>query len=64
MEILCDNDLIDAELMAKCRKNNITIIEIPVYSTDRISGKSTTNLKSAFNMYFGLVKLKRRLKNE
>jgi glycosyltransferase involved in cell wall biosynthesis len=64
MEILCDNDLIDAELMAKCRKNNVTIIEIPVYSTDRISGKSTTNLKSAFNMYFGLVKLKRRLKNE
>ncbi len=64
MEILCENDLIDAELMARCRKENITIIEVPVYSTGRISGKSTTNLRSAMKMYFGLIKLKRRLDNE
>jgi len=56
--------LIDAELMAVCRQRNITTIEVPVYFTDRISGKSTTNFKSAIKMYSGLLKLKRNLKDE
>jgi len=63
IDIQSGNDLIDAELMAVCRQRNITTIEVPIYFTDRISGKSTTNFKSALKMYSGLLKLKRNLKN-
>ncbi len=56
-DIWNDNDLIDAELIAKSFRDGHSIIEIPVRFTDRISGKSTTNLLSAFKMYIGLVKL-------
>jgi len=63
IDIKSDDDLIDAELMAVCRQRNITTIEVPIYFTDRISGKSTTNIKSALKMYLGLIKLKRTLKN-
>lgn len=61
INIQSNNDLIDAELMAICRKKNITTIEIPIYFTDRISGKSTTNFKSALKMYYGIIKLKRNI---
>jgi len=61
IQIWSDGDLIDAELIAKAFKKNHPIIEIPILSTERISGKSTTNLKSAFNMYFGLIKLKNKI---
>jgi glycosyltransferase involved in cell wall biosynthesis len=56
-----ENDLIDAELMAKCYKNNIPIIEIPIMETNRVSGKSTTNIASAVKMYWGLFKLRKTL---
>jgi glycosyltransferase involved in cell wall biosynthesis len=58
-EIVSDDDLIDAEIMARCFKSKMMIIEIPVISTTRISGKSTTNIRSAFKMYWGLFKLKK-----
>lgn len=60
-EIKSDGDLIDAELMARCFKEKVPIIEIPVILTTRISGKSTTGISSAFKMYTGLVKLKKTL---
>jgi len=63
IDIQSNDDLIDAELMAVCRQRNIITIEVPVYFTDRISGKSTTNFKSAIKMYSGLLKLKRSLKD-
>lgn len=61
VEIWNDGDLIDAELIAKAFKYNHPVIEIPIISNKRISGKSTTNLISAFKMYFGLIKLKNKL---
>lgn len=60
-EIYSDGDLIDAELIARCIKNNVPVIEIPIFSTARISGKSTTSFISAFKMYFGIFKLKKRI---
>jgi glycosyltransferase involved in cell wall biosynthesis len=60
-QIVSDGDLIDAEIMAKCFKKGIPIIEIPVVFTTRISGKSTTGLKSAYKMYTGLLKLRREI---
>ena len=62
IEITCDNDLIDAEVIAKAFKAKHPIIEIPIISTDRLSGKSTTNFKSAYKMYFGLIKLRKQIK--
>jgi len=60
-EIISYGDLIDAELIAKCFKNKTPVIEIPIFSASRISGKSTTDFLSAFKMYFGLFKLKKKI---
>jgi glycosyltransferase involved in cell wall biosynthesis len=61
IDIISENDLIDAELIARTFKANHPIIEIPILSTERISGKSTTNIKSAIKMYFGLFTLRKRI---
>jgi glycosyltransferase involved in cell wall biosynthesis len=61
MILFSEGDLIDAEIMARCAKQDIPVIEIPVKMTSRISGKSTTGLLSAFKMYFGLITLRRKL---
>lgn len=61
IELISEGDLIDAEIMARCFKKGISIIEIPVINTIRIAGKSTTNLRSAFKMYFGLLNLKNKI---
>jgi len=59
LDITSDDDLIDAEIIIKCVRNNVRIIEIPVVSTTRISGSSTTNFKSAYKMYSGLLRFKK-----
>jgi glycosyltransferase involved in cell wall biosynthesis len=56
-----EDDLIDAEIMAKVINNHVPIMEIPVVSTQRISGKSTTKFRSAFRMYTGLLKLAKKI---
>jgi undecaprenyl-phosphate 4-deoxy-4-formamido-L-arabinose transferase len=61
IDIISENDLIDAELIARTFKAKHPIIEIPILSTERISGKSTTNIKSAIKMYFGLFTLRKRI---
>ncbi len=61
LNIVSDDDLIDAEIIVRCSMMNVKIIEIPVVSTTRISGASTTNFKSAFKMYSGALKLKKKL---
>jgi glycosyltransferase involved in cell wall biosynthesis len=61
MEIISTGDLIDAEIMARCAREDIPVIEIPVRVFNRISGKSTTGLKSALKMYYGLFRLRRKL---
>lgn len=58
IDITSDDDLIDAEIVIKCVRQKIKIIEIPVISTTRISGSSTTNFKSAYKMYKGLLRFK------
>jgi len=61
LTIVSDDDLIDAEIIIRCARKNVRIIDIPVVSTQRISGKSTTNYASAFKMYSGLFRLKNKL---
>lgn len=58
VQLQSDDDLIDAEFMAKCHRHQIRVVEVPVWLTPRLGGKSTTNFKSAFKMYGGVFRLK------
>lgn len=57
-----EDDLIDAEFIALCRKYDYPILEVPVLSTKRHSGKSTTNYNSALKMYVGAYLLWQQFK--
>jgi hypothetical protein len=61
LDLASNDDLIDLEFNAVCRRENYQVIEIPIFSNTRRSGRSTTNLKSAFHMYWGAVRLRREL---
>ncbi len=52
-----DDDLIDAEFNAVCRVEDYPILEVPILSTKRHSGASTTNYRSALKMYRGAYQL-------
>jgi glycosyltransferase involved in cell wall biosynthesis len=56
-----DGILFDAEVVAKCFRANIPIIEIPISNTERISGRSTTNLTTAIELFTGLFKLYKKI---
>lgn len=56
-----EDDLIDAEFLVRCRLDNYPILEVPIFSTRRHGGKSTTGLRSAVRMYVGAFQLRRAL---
>ena len=56
------DDLIDLEFNAICRQADYPVLEVPIFSTSRHSGRSTTNLGSAFRMYTGVFRLRRELR--
>lgn len=55
-----DDDLIDLEFNIICRRENYPILEVPIFSTKRHSGMSTTNYRSAIGMYWGAYMLWRK----
>lgn len=55
-----DGDLIDAEFNYICRRESYPVLEVPVFSTRRHGGKSTTRYSSALRMYTGAYQLWRR----
>ena len=57
-----EDDLIDAEFVALCRQHDYPILEVPVLSTRRHGGKSTTNYGSAVKMYLGALSLWQQFK--
>jgi glycosyltransferase involved in cell wall biosynthesis len=57
-----DDDLIDAEFNVICRQQNYPVLEVPIFSSRRHGGKSTTNFRSAFRMYTGAYDMWRTLK--
>lgn len=59
-----DGDLIDAEFAAKCRLNDVPVLEIPTVSSVRHGGESTTNYSSALKMYWGAAKLWMQLRDD
>ncbi len=52
-----DDDLIDAEFTAVCRRCDYPMIEVPIFSTRRHGGRSTTGYRSAIAMYVGAYRL-------
>jgi hypothetical protein len=58
LPLTATGDLLDLELMSHARRRGLAIREIPVEGFKRHGGKSTTTLKSAWNMYFGALRLR------
>jgi glycosyltransferase involved in cell wall biosynthesis len=61
LELFSPDDLLDLELLAKVTRLGTPIVELPVAGFKRHGGKSSTNLKSAWNMYLGGLKLYKAL---
>ncbi len=51
-------DLLDLELMSLARRRGLEIRDIPVPGFKRHGGKSSTTLKTAWNLYFGALRLR------
>ena len=60
-ELRRNDDLIDVEFLAICRARGYQVIEFGVPPLPRHSGRSTTNLGSAWRMYAGSFGLRREL---
>jgi len=61
LKLTRDDDLIDLEFNIICRTENYPVIEIPIFSSKRHSGPSTTSLHSAFHMYWGAWRMLRSM---
>lgn len=57
LQLTRDDDLIDAEFNMICRREGYPMRELPVFSSGRAGGKSTTNYSSALRMYRGAFEL-------
>jgi dolichol-phosphate mannosyltransferase len=51
-------ELYDLELLRACRYAGYPVVEIPVFDTDRLGGRSTTTYRSAARMLWGAYKLR------
>jgi glycosyltransferase involved in cell wall biosynthesis len=58
-ELSRDDDLIDAEFAMRCRREGYAIVDVPIVSTQRHGGRSTTGYRSALRMYAGAIALRR-----
>jgi glycosyltransferase involved in cell wall biosynthesis len=57
LELEREDDLIDAEFVMRCRLEGHPVVDVPILSTQRHGGRSTTGYGSALRMYTGAVKL-------
>jgi glycosyltransferase involved in cell wall biosynthesis len=64
VELKSNDDLIDLEFNAICREGDYLVLEVPLFSTSRHSGNSTTRLGSAFRMYSGAFRLKKERRGQ
>jgi glycosyltransferase involved in cell wall biosynthesis len=61
--LLClerNDDLIDAEFVIACRRENYPVLEVPIFSNVRHGGETTTNHWSALKLYWGAIGMWRR----
>ena len=57
-----EDDLIDLEFNVICHENSYRMLEVPLVSTKRHGGRSTTNIRSAYRMYLGAWKMAKEKK--
>lgn len=62
LDLQSNDDLVDAEFSAVCRRMGYPMIEVPIFSSRRHGGRSTTSLKSAIGMYAGALRLWRTMR--
>lgn len=62
LDLRSNDDMIDAEFNAVCRRREYPMIEVPIFSARRHGGKSTTSYGSALRMYLGAYRLLRKMK--
>jgi hypothetical protein len=61
LDLRSDGDLLDLELMAKVHRLRLPVVELQVPGFRRHGGSSSTNLRSAWGMYWGAWRLRRKL---
>lgn len=59
LELERDDDLIDVEFHVACRDAGYPMVEVPILSTRRHGGRSTTNLRRGLRMYWRVWRLRR-----
>ena len=64
LQLIRDDDLIDLEFNVICRREGYRVLGVPILSTRRHGGKSTTNIWSAVRMYWGCYKMWRSLRRQ
>ncbi len=58
---LADNgDCLDLELLAKCRRHGVPVVEVPITATQRHGGVSSTKIRTALGLWTGALKLRLR----
>jgi glycosyltransferase involved in cell wall biosynthesis len=60
MALTRSDDLIDLEFNVICRQEGYRMLEVPIISTQRHGGRSTTNYASALKMYLGAYQMWRQ----
>jgi glycosyltransferase involved in cell wall biosynthesis len=55
--LISEGDLLDAELLSRCARARIRVVEVALPGWKRHGGSSSTKLGSARRMYVGVVKL-------
>ena len=56
------DDLLDLEIMAKAARERVPVVEMATSGFERHGGRSTTNVRSAFRMYLGALRLRREMR--
>jgi glycosyltransferase involved in cell wall biosynthesis len=54
------DDLIDTEFCVICRRREYPMVEVPIFSTRRHGGRSTTGYGSALRLYWGALDMWRK----
>lgn len=60
LQLTRDDDLIDTEFALICRAEGYPMIELPLFSSRRHGGRSTTDARTALRLYRGAFELRRQ----
>lgn len=52
-----DGDLLDLELLIRCQEHGVPVLEVPITSTQRHGGLSSTKLATAYGLLSGAVRV-------